>query len=66
MIRSGDAGVRENPEPGCKKKKNQDVSVMQEHCKITSSYYAAQVLEQINLAHKTIPLLTSFVSLAIF
>lgn len=39
---------------------------MQEHCKITSSYYAAQVLEQINLAHKTIPLLTSFVSLAIF
>ena len=47
-------------------KKNKDVSVMQEHCKITSSYYRAQVLEQINLAHKTIPLLTSFVSLAIF
>lgn len=49
-----------------KKKKNQDVSVMQEHCKITSPYYAVQVLEQINLAHKMIPLLTSFVSLAIF
>ena len=39
---------------------------MQEHCKITASYYPAQVLEQINLACKPISLLTSFVSLAVF
>jgi len=33
VVRSADSGVRENLESGCKK--NQDVSVMQEHCQLS-------------------------------